>query len=421
MKARYTALRGTRDLLPDDVVAWQFVERIVREHFPRYGFREIRTPVIESTELFARSVGESTDIVHKEMYAFRRGEESICLRPENTASVARALVEHSIHRGIASGYPERLYYVGPMFRYERPQRGRQRQFHQIGAEVFGAPEPAADAETLEMLWAFLDAVGLRNRELVLSSLGDPEDRERFRESLTAWLAPRIATMCEDCRRRATDNPLRVFDCKVEDDVRTLEDAPEITAFLGEPAREHFDAVRGALDEYGIPYRIDPRMVRGLDYYRRTVFEVVTGDLGAQNAILGGGRYDGLVQDLGGPEVPGFGFAIGMERLISLIPEGRVPEDRADVAVVALGADGFAAAAGIARGLRTAGYRVLVPLCERPLGAQMKRADRARARFALFVGKDELARGRFGWKDLATGEQIEVDLDEAVRRLQEPGA
>jgi histidyl-tRNA synthetase len=418
MKARYTALRGTRDLLPDDVAAWQFVERTVRDHFARYGFREIRTPVLEATELFARSVGASTDIVHKEMYTIRRGEESICLRPENTASVARALVEHALHRGIASGYPERLYYVGPMFRYERPQRGRQRQFHQIGAEVFGAPEPAADAETLEMLWSFLERLGLTGHELVLNSLGDPEDRNRFRDALTAWLAPRMDTLCDDCRRRAGDNPLRVFDCKVEADVRALVDAPDISGFLGDGPGEHFAAVRDALDRYGIPYRIDPRMVRGLDYYRRTVFEVVTGDLGAQNAILGGGRYDGLVQDLGGPDVPGFGFAIGMERLISLIPDDRLPSTGADVAVVALGDEGFEAAAGLARTLRGAGYRVLVPLTARPLGAQMKRADRAGARFALFVGKDELARGRFGWKDLSTGDQVDVDLEEAVRRLEE---
>ena len=416
MKSRFAALRGTRDLLPDELGAWRFVERTARDLFARYGFREIRTPVLESTELFARSVGASTDIVHKEMYTFQRGDESVCLRPENTASVARALVEHSMHRSIAAGYPERLFYIGPMFRYERPQKGRQRQFHQIGAEVFGAQDPRADAETLEMLWAFLDELGVCDRELVLNSLGDPEDRERFRAALGAWLEPRVGTMCEDCKRRAIENPLRVFDCKVEEDVRTLEDAPDVFEYLGSGARLHFDAVLAGLDGYGIPYRVDRRMVRGLDYYQRTVFEVVAGGLGAQNAILGGGRYDGLVQDLGGPDVPGFGFAIGMERLISLVPVDRIPQERTDVAVVTLGPDGFEAGADLVHRLRQAGLRVMSPLQERTLGAQMKRAGRSGARFALFVGKDELATGRFGFKDLTSGEQIEATLDDVCRRL-----
>ncbi len=416
MKTRFAALRGTRDLLPGELETWRFVERTARDLFARYGFREIRTPVLESTELFARSVGASTDIVHKEMYTFQRGDESVCLRPENTASVARALVEHSLHRSIAAGYPERLFYLGPMFRYERPQKGRQRQFHQIGAEVFGAEEPRADAETLEMLWAFLDELGVDDRELVVNSLGDPEDRERFRGALADWLAPRVGSMCDDCKRRAVENPLRVFDCKVDADVRVLEDAPDVLAHLGEPARAHFDAVRAGLEASGIPYRVDRRMVRGLDYYQRTVFEVVAGGLGAQNAILGGGRYDGLVAELGGPDVPGFGFAIGMERLISLVPSGQVPGERVDVAVVTLGPEGFAAGAGMVRRLRRAGLRVVTPLLERPLGAQMKRAGRSGARFALFVGKDELAAGRFGFKDLASGEQVDATLDDVFRTL-----
>jgi histidyl-tRNA synthetase len=416
MKPRFSALRGTRDLLPDDLSAWRFLESIARDHLERYGFREIRTPVLEATELFARSVGESTDIVGKEMYTFRRGDESVCLRPENTASVARAFVEHSLHRGIAAGYPERLYYIGPMFRYERPQRGRQRQFHQIGAEIFGAEEPGADVETIEMLWGFLAALGVRDLELVVNSLGDPPDRVRFRAVLGAWLAERADAMCGDCRRRAIENPLRVFDCKVAEDVALLRDAPDLRDHLGEEARVHFDAVLAGLAEAGIPYRIDSRMVRGLDYYRRTVFEVVSGRLGAQSAVLGGGRYDGLVAALGGPDVPGFGFAVGMERLLSLLPEGVVPPDRIDVAVVALGPEGARAAAGVARALRRAGVSVLAPLRERPLGAQMKRADRSRARFALFVGRDEVAAGRFGLKDLSSGEQVEASLDDVVARL-----
>lgn len=418
MKSRFAALRGTHDILPDDTPRWQFVESAVRDVFGRYGFREIRTPVIESTELFARSVGESTDIVHKEMYTLARGDGA-CLRPENTAGVCRAFVQHSLHRGVATGYPERLFYIGPMFRYERPQKGRQRQFHQIGAEVLGAPEPSADAETLHMLWMFLDALGIAKRELVVNSLGDDASRAAFRAELVAWLEPRLDTLCDDCRRRARENPLRVFDCKVDRDVERLREAPTILDHLGPEATGHFDAVRHGLDAYGIPYRIDARMVRGLDYYRRTVFEVVSDDLGAQDAILGGGRYDGLVEALGGPAVPGFGFAIGMERLLSLVPESRVPAAAFDAALVGLGDAGQDAVTRLAAELRAAGLRVTASLAERPLGAQMKRAAKVGARRAVFVGKDELASGRFGVKDLETGEQAEVARDRLVETLQSP--
>ena len=418
MSTRYAAVRGTRDILPDEIDSWLLVERTARRTFGRYGFREIRTPVLEATELFARSVGESTDIVHKEMYTFQRGEESVSLRPECTASVARAVVEHSLHRGIATGYPERLFYIGPMFRYERPQRGRQRQFHQIGAEILGAPEPLADAETLEMLWTFLSELGLDDRQLVLNSLGDDDCRVRYRGVLAAWLEERAGLLCEDCRRRARDNPLRVFDCKVDDDVRTLAQAPMVSDHLGESAAAHFAEVRSWLDRFGVPYRVEPRMVRGLDYYCRTVFEVVAGGLGAQSAVLGGGRYDGLVEQLGGPPVPGFGFAIGMERLISLLPRDSTAGPHVDVALIGLGPEGWSASVELARRLRAANRSVLVPLVERPMGAQLKRAGRVNARFALFVGKDEIAAGRFGLKDLVTGEQIEVDADALIARLGE---
>ena len=418
MSTRYAAVRGTRDILPDEIDSWLLVERAARRTFGRYGFREIRTPVLEATELFARSVGESTDIVHKEMYTFQRGEESVSLRPECTASVARAVVEHSLHRGIATGYPERLFYIGPMFRYERPQRGRQRQFHQIGAEILGAPEPLADAETLEMLWTFLSELGLDDRQLVLNSLGDDDCRVRYRGVLAAWLEERAGLLCEDCRRRARENPLRVFDCKVDDDVRTLAQAPMVSDHLGESAAAHFAEVRSWLDRFGVPYRVEPRMVRGLDYYCRTVFEVVAGGLGAQSAVLGGGRYDGLVEQLGGPPVPGFGFAIGMERLISLLPRDSTAGPHVDVALIGLGPEGWSASVELARRLRAANRSVLVPLVERPMGAQLKRAGRVNARFALFVGKDEIAAGRFGLKDLVTGEQVEVDADALIARLGE---
>jgi histidyl-tRNA synthetase len=417
MTVSYQSPRGTRDILPEEVAAWRFLEDATHEVFSRYGFREIRTPIFEATELFARSVGAGTDIVRKEMYTFKAGDESVTLRPENTAPVVRAFVEHALHRTIAAGFPTRLYYLGPMFRYERPQKGRQRQFHQIGAEVLGAPEPLADAETIEMVWALLDAVGIGDRELRLNTVGDAACRPHYREVLTQWLAPRIPSMCDDCRRRAVENPLRVFDCKIEADRKLLEEAPDLTGSLCAPCATHFGAVRAALDGFSIPYVVDPRLVRGLDYYERTVFEVVATGLGAQNALLGGGRYDGLVEDLGGPAIPGFGFAAGIERLVLVMGKTAAASASSDLLLVGLGEKGFQASVGLARTLRARGLRVAMPLTERPLGAQMKRAERVGARFVLFVGEAELKRGRFGLKNLTTGEQIEVDeagIEAAVR-------
>lgn len=418
MTVRYQALRGTRDILPDEVASWRLLEDTTHEVFARYGFREMRTPLFESTELFARSVGASTDIVRKEMYTFKAGDESVTLRPENTAPVVRAFVEHALHRTIASGFPERLYYLGPMFRYERPQKGRQRQFHQIGAEVLGAAEPLADAETIEMVWAFLDALGIADRQLRLNTVGDAVCRPLYRSALTEWLAPRLRSMCEDCRRRAVENPLRVFDCKVDADRKLLEQAPRLNDVLCAPCAEHFARVRSTLDGFSIPYVVDAGLVRGLDYYQRTVFEVVSSGLGAQNALLGGGRYDGLVEELGGPAIPGFGFAAGMERLVLVMGKNPRASSEADVLLVGLGEAGFRGSVNLARTLRAKGLRVAMPLTERPLGAQMKRAERLGARFALFVGESELKQGRYGLKNLATGEQVEVDeagLLASVRR------
>ena len=417
MSTRYRAPRGTRDVLPDEMGRWHRVERAARQVFARYGFREIRTPVLESTELFTRSVGSTTDIVRKEMYTLQAGDESLTLRPENTAPVVRAFVEAALHRTVAVGYPERYYYVGPMFRHERPQKGRQRQFHQVGVEVLGAAEPLADAETLEMLWAFLHELGIGGIELVLNSVGDATCRPVFRQALLDWLRPRLPELCEDCRRRADENPLRVFDCKVEHDRALLAGAPTVLQHLCAPCAAHFAEVRRLLDDFGIEHRVDARMVRGLDYYERTVFEVTGAGLGAQNSVLGGGRYDGLVEELGGPAMPGFGFAIGMERLLMLLPEDAGREAGPDVALVSMGETAWRASIGIARRLRAAGLRVLMPLAERPLGAQVKRADRAGARHALFVGEAEMASGRYGLKDLATAEQRAVELDEVVRLVR----
>src|ERR1700741_2610422 len=316
------AVRGTRDLLPPDTALWNFVEAAVRDVFRAYNFQEIRTPIFESTELFARSVGEETDIVSKEMFTWEdRGRSesdkgnSLTLRPENTAGVVRAYIEHKLwDRGL-----NKLYYIGPQFRRERPQKGRYRQFYQIGAEIIGPPSagseyPARDAEVLEMLATLLDRLGITDWNLELNSVGTPADRVRFNEALRKALEPVVGQMCDDCQRRAVTNPLRVFDCKVPEDQPINETLPRLTQFLGEDSRKHFDAVQEILTKVGVPFTLNDRLVRGLAYYTRTAFEFTHGALGAQNAILGGGRYDGLSEALGGPAAPGIGFAIGEDRL-----------------------------------------------------------------------------------------------------------
>jgi histidyl-tRNA synthetase len=416
MTQRYRALRGTKDILPDETARWQLVEEVTRRVFGRYGFREIRTPILEPLALFVRSVGASSDVVRKEMYTIESADEPICLRPEATASVARAFVEHSLHRGVAAGYPERFFYVGPMFRYERPQKGRQRQFHQIGVEVLGAPEAGADAETIEMADSFFETLAIRPREIVLGSVGDEACRPRFREELRAWLEPRLGRLCADCRRRHAENPLRVFDCKVEEDREILASAPTMFELLCEPCASHFGEVRSLLDDWGVAYRVEPHLVRGLDYYRRTVFEVLSADLGAQNSLLGGGRYDGLVAELGGPSVAAFGFSIGMERVVLLLPEERVPAPTVDLALVSLGREAWRESLRLARRLRRAGVGCVTPTSERPMGAQLRRADRLGARFVLFVGQEEIATGRYGLKDLRTGEQESLEEGAVVARL-----
>jgi histidyl-tRNA synthetase len=418
VKKHYQALRGTRDILPDEAVRWQFVEDTARSVFARYGFREIRTPVFEATELFTRSVGEASDIVRKEMYTFERGDDSMTLRPENTASVVRAFVEHSMFRNVASGYPERYYYIGPMFRHERPQKGRQRQFHQIGVEVLGAAEPLVDAETIQMVDVFLDELGIEERELVIGSVGDETCRPGFKAALKQWLEPRLGELCEDCRRRYEENPLRVFDCKIEEDQRLLSGAPVVLEMLCGACQEHFEEVRRILDRYGIRYRVEPRLVRGLDYYERTVFEVLSDQLGSQNAILGGGRYDGLVEELGGPPIPGLGFAMGIERMILLLPERLGSTSGFDVALVSLGTEGAYAAVEMAQRLRATRLRVISPVSERPMGAQLKRANKLGARFAVFVGADEIAAGTYGVKNLLTGDQEPMDEATIIARCGE---
>ena len=418
--------RGTRDLLPPDTALWNYVEATVRDVFRAYNFHEIRTPIFESTELFARGVGEETDVVQKEMFTWEdRGRaesdrgQSLTLRPENTAGVVRAYIEHKLwDRGL-----NKLFYIGPQFRRERPQKGRFRQFYQIGAEIIGpaaagSQSPARDAEILELLATFLDQVGVVNWTLELNSVGDLTDRAKFNEALRQALAPVVDKMCSDCQRRAVTNPLRVFDCKVPEDQPIIATLPTVTQFLSEESRAHYEEVKSILDAVQIPYTENPRLVRGLDYYQKTAFEFTHGSLGAQNAILGGGRYDGLSEALGGPPAPGIGFAIGEDRLVlSLTASAESVTRKPDVYIAPLGAGMNREAARVARELRR--HDLVVELGDesfRKLKKSFEAADKIGARYILIVGENEVAANGFALKHLASGEQVTVPRAELAQRI-----
>jgi histidyl-tRNA synthetase len=420
------AVRGTRDLLPPETALWNFAEATVRDVFRAYNFHEIRTPIFESTELFARGVGEETDIVAKEMYTWEdRGRaqsekgQSLTLRPENTAGVVRAYIEHKLwERGL-----QKLYYIGPQFRRERPQKGRYRQFYQIGAEVIGpasagSESPARDAEILELLATLLDRLGIKDWNLQLNSVGCANDRTAYNEALRKALEPVAAKMCVDCQRRAVTNPLRVFDCKVPEDQPIIETLPRISQFLDEACRKHFQAVQEILKAVGVPFTLNDRLVRGLDYYTRTAFEFTHGALGAQNAILGGGRYDGLSESLGGPQAPGIGFAIGEDRLILALQESvESVQPRPDVYIAALGVGMDREAARLARELRR--NEIITELGDETfrLKKSFDTAARLGARYVLIVGENEVKADAFAVKNQETGEQVSVpraDLSERIR-------
>ncbi len=451
------AVRGTRDLLPPETALWNFVESAVRDMFRAYNFQEIRTPIFESTELFARGVGEETDIVAKEMYTWEdpprvfeqykkfyrdvteaiiegrlppggyaplsdlAGSQSLTLRPEATAGIVRAYIEHKLwDRGL-----NKLYCIGPMFRRERPQKGRYRQFYQIDAEVIGpasagSDSPARDAELLEMLATLLDRLGISEWNLELNSVGCPNDRAAFNNALRKALEPVVGKMCVDCQRRAVTNPLRVFDCKVPEDQSIIETLPRISQFLDEGCRKHFEEVQGILKAVGVPFVLNDRLVRGLDYYTRTAFEFTHGALGAQNAILGGGRYDGLSEALGGPAAPGIGFAIGEDRLVMSLQESASAEGvvrKPNVYVAALGAGMNGEAARLARELRR--HDLVVDLGDETfrLKKSFEAATKAGAKYILIVGEDEVKADVFSLKNLATGEQVSVPRGELARRIQ----
>jgi histidyl-tRNA synthetase len=418
------AVRGTRDLLPPETGLWNFVEAKVREVMRAYNFQEIRTPIFESTELFARGVGEETDIVSKEMYTWEdRGRaesdkgQSLTLRPEATAGIVRAYIENKMwDRGL-----NKVYCIGPMFRRERPQKGRYRQFYQIDAEVIGpstagSESPARDAEILEMIATLLDRLGIKSWTLQLNSVGCPADRARFNAALKEALAPVAAQMCEDCQRRAVTNPLRVFDCKVPEDQAIIEKLPRISQFLDEPCRKHFEEVQAILKGVGVPFVLNDRLVRGLDYYTRTAFEFTTeGTLGAQNAILGGGRYDGLSEALGGPAAPGIGFAIGEDRLVMLLAESApAVAQKPDVYIAALGPGMNVEAAKLARQLRSEDLVVELGDESFRLKKSWDAAAKLSARYVLICGENEVKAGKLTLKNQETGEQVSVAREEIAQ-------
>ncbi len=413
------SVKGTRDLLPPDTSLWQRVESEAHRVFAAYHYGEIRTPILEETALFARGVGAETDIVTKEMYTFPDHEDSLTLRPEATASTVRAYIEHSLYN---LGGIQKLYYIGPMFRRERPQKGRYRQFYQIGAEVLGSESPLIDAEVLEMLALFLERVGIREYQLLINSVGCAACRPAYLEALRVALGSVAASMCVDCQRRADTNPLRVLDCKVEADQPIIDDLPKIVDYLDQACRAHFDRVRGELEARSLPYRVQPRLVRGLDYYTRTTFEITSGALGAQNALVGGGRYDGLVEMLGGPPTPGIGFSIGQDRLILAVQAAASlqPGNSLDAYIVWMGEPTLAPALRLLRELRAQGVSAEMDYEPIKIKKALGNANKLQARFAIIIGEGEIASGKYQVKNMATTNQAEVEpnaITEYVKQKQ----
>ena len=411
------AVKGMKDVLPDEIPKWHRLERAFRQRVERYGFQEARFPIVEPTDLFVRSIGETTDIVEKEMYTFTdRGDKSLTLRPEGTASAVRAYIQHSVQ---AREPVTKWYYIGPMYRRERPAKGRYRQFYQAGIEVFGDPGPYVDAEVIDMVVGFVSSLGIRDVEVLVNSIGGPETRANYTAALLGYLEPRRDELCPDCQRRMDANPLRVLDCKVPSCAKIAAGAPSIPDHLTDDDRAHFGGLQDALAKLGTPYRVDGSLVRGLDYYTRTLFEVLgTGEgLGAQNALLGGGRYDQMVKSLGGPDTPAIGFAMGLERLLMAMPPAE-DGSHVDAFVIAAQPTVRAEAALLARELRDAGVAVESDLRGGSLKSQLRRADKMNTRVAVILGESEVASESVQVKDLRAKTQETVLRKDAVDRLQD---
>jgi histidyl-tRNA synthetase len=405
---KITAIKGIKDILPEDAPTWNYIESIARQVFNTFGFREIRVPIMEKTELFKRSIGETTDIVEKEMYTFRdRDEELLTLRPEATASVIRAYIEHNM---MSADQITKLFTIGPMFRRERPQKGRFRQFHQIDVELFGDDKPQSDAEVIFMLVHFLQSAAIEELSLEINSLGCRACRPVFSQAIVDYLKGSEKNLCPDCQRRISTNPLRVFDCKVELCNSIIAGAPQILGYLCAGCAEHFSQVKIFLDDLNVGYIINPKMVRGLDYYTKTAFEIKSGSLGAQNSLAGGGRYDGLVSLLGGPEVPGIGFAVGFERLIACLPQTEINKFQTDIFIAALGPRAQKISFSLTNELRRAGISAAMDYADKSLKSQMKRADKLNSSYTLIFGDKEIDERCLKLQDMKTRNQQVLSLD-----------
>ena len=404
--------KGTKDILPQEIEQWHKLEKNALDIFTRYGYKEIRTPIFEATELFARGVGDTTDIVNKEMYTFEKSDRSLTLRPENTAGVVRSFIENGMARLSA---PVKLWYKGPMFRYERPQAGRQRQFHQVGVEMFGIKEPTADAEVILLAVDYLKSLGLNDLEVEINSLGCPKCREEYKRKIKEVLKPEFDNLCEDCQNRYEKNPLRLLDCKVES-CKEIFAKPEIqkviqSDFICDECAAHYKELKSYLDSLHIKYVENKLLVRGLDYYNRTVFEVKSNNLGSQNAVCGGGRYDSLVRNLGGEDTPAVGWAMGMERLNSLLPE--IEPEKLDGYIVSNSSvDAFK----LAQELREQGFNIELDLANKKFTKQLEKASKV-AKYALILGEDEIKANKVSIKNLATSEQVTVGRDEVTENIK----
>ena len=411
------AIRGVKDIMPDEIEKWRWVENKANQVFTRYGFKEIRLPIFEKTKLFSRGIGETTDIVEKEMYTFEdRGGEKVTLRPEGTASVVRAFIEHKMY---TTQTVQKFYYLGPMFRYERPQAGRFRQFYQIGVEAMGSHNPSIDAEVMIMLMEFFNVLGLNQFELQINSLGCKKCRPEYRETLKKTITNHLADLCENCNKRYQKNPLRVLDCKIERDIEIASSLPKITDHICNECKYHFEKVQALLRDTQIPYSINSNLVRGLDYYTHTAFEITSRELGAQNAISGGGRYNTLVEEFEGPPTPCFGFALGLERLISLVPFDKMAniERNPDVFVVSLGEEAKLKVFNLVHQLRSGGISVERDYDGGSIKSQMRKANKSASRFALIIGENEIKSGNYQLKNMQDGKQSNITADSCVEEIK----
>ena len=412
-QAKYRTHLGMVDILPDEVRKWQFLENLIREEAAKFNFEEIRTPIMEQTELIVRGLGQLTDIVSKEIFSFSRGEDNYVLRPELTAPVVRAFVEHHLDQ---RGGSQKLYYIGPMFRAERPQKGRQRQFHQFGVEVIGSSDAVADVEVIAFMIHIYNKLGIKNTTLKLNSIGDPESRETYKEALKAHLKPNFMKLSDLSKKRFEKNPLRILDSKEEEDKPFIENAPVITDYLNDESINHYNKVKEYLTDLGISFEEDPYLVRGMDYYTQTAFELISPDLGAQDALAGGGRYDLLVEEIGGQRTPAVGFAAGMERLLIACDELDIQlgnEKSVDVYIVTLGDAARKWGLSQLPNLRAKGVSATMDYMGRSMKAQMKDANRENARYAIIVGENELNEGKFTFRDMKESDEKSLPFEEIL--------